>query len=81
MTTRSNIISFNIKNIHPFDVGQLLDNFGIAVRTGNHCAQPLMRFFYIPGTIRISFAISIYNSFEEIDFLFKTILKIFNFTY
>ncbi|NHU72637.1 SufS family cysteine desulfurase, partial [Candidatus Sulcia muelleri] len=41
--TRSNIISFNIKNIHPFDVGQLLDNFGIAVRTGNHCAQPLMR--------------------------------------
>ncbi|XZQ54239.1 MAG: SufS family cysteine desulfurase [Candidatus Karelsulcia muelleri] len=70
----SNIISFNIKNIHPFDVGQLLDNFGIAVRTGNHCAQPLMRFFYIPGTIRISFAI--YNSFEEIDFLFKTILKI-----
>ncbi|YCJ93660.1 MAG: SufS family cysteine desulfurase [Candidatus Karelsulcia muelleri] len=71
---RSNIISFNIKNIHPFDGGQLLDNFGIAVRTGNHCAQPLMRFFSIPGTIRISFAI--YNSFEEIDFLFKTILKI-----
>ncbi|XMD99201.1 MAG: SufS family cysteine desulfurase [Candidatus Karelsulcia muelleri] len=71
---RSNIISFNLKNIHPFDGGQLLDNFGIAVRTGNHCAQPLMRFFSIPGTIRISFAI--YNSFEEIDFLFKTILKI-----
>ncbi|WP_259292515.1 cysteine desulfurase [Candidatus Karelsulcia muelleri] len=71
---RSSIISFNIKKIHPFDVGKILDNFGVAVRTGNHCAQPIMDFFSIPGTIRISFAI--YNTFEEIDYLYKIIIKI-----
>lgn len=73
---RSSIISFNIKKIHPFDVGKILDNFGVAVRTGNHCAQPIMDFFSIPGTIRISFAI--YNTFEEIDYLYKIIIKIIN---
>lgn len=73
---RSSIISFNIKNIHPFDIGKLLDYFGIAVRTGNHCAQPIMDFLSIPGTIRISFAI--YNTFEEIYFFYKKILKIKN---
>ncbi len=59
------VISFNIKGIHPYDVGTLLDKMGIAVRTGHHCAQPVMDFFQIPGTIRASF--SFYNTREEID--------------
>ncbi len=59
------VISFNIKGIHPYDVGTLLDKMGIAVRTGHHCAQPVMDFFQIPGTIRVSF--SFYNTREEID--------------
>ena len=59
------VISFNVKNIHPFDVGTLLDKQGIAVRTGHHCTQPLMAHFCIPGTIRASFAF--YNTKEELD--------------
>ena len=59
------VISFNIKGIHPYDVGTLLDKMGIAVRTGHHCAQPVMDYFQIPGTIRASF--SFYNTKEEID--------------
>lgn len=59
------VISFVIDNIHPQDVGILLDNRGVAVRTGHHCAQPLMELFGIPGTIRASFAM--YNTLEEVD--------------
>ncbi len=59
------VISFVIDNIHPQDIGILLDNRGIAVRTGHHCAQPLMDRFGIPGTSRASFAV--YNTKEEID--------------
>jgi cysteine desulfurase / selenocysteine lyase len=59
------VLSFNIKNIHPYDIGTLLDKMGIAVRTGHHCAQPVMDFFGIPGTVRASFAF--YNTIEEID--------------
>lgn len=69
----SNIISFNIKNIHPFDIGSILNRLGIAVRTGNHCSQPLMNFLKVPGTIRISFAI--YNTIDEIDILYNGIIK------
>lgn len=69
----SNIISFNIKNIHPFDIGSILNKLGIAVRTGNHCAQPLMNFLKVPGTIRISFGI--YNTIDEIDILYNAIIK------
>ncbi len=64
-TQKTAVISFNIKGVHPYDVGTLLDKMGIAVRTGHHCAQPVMDFFQIPGTIRISF--SFYNTKEEID--------------
>jgi len=59
------VISFNVKNIHPFDIGTILDKQGVAVRTGHHCTQPLMTHFCIPGTIRASFAF--YNTKEEID--------------
>ena len=59
------VVSFVIKNIHPQDLGVLLDNQGIAVRTGHHCTQPVMDYFKIPGTVRASFAM--YNTKEEID--------------
>ncbi len=64
---KTSLISFVIDGIHPQDVGILLDNRGIAVRTGHHCAQPLMARFKIPGTIRASFAV--YNTLEEVDAL------------
>ena len=66
------VISFNVEGIHPYDIGTIIDKMGIAVRTGHHCAQPIMSFFDIPGTIRASF--SFYNTKEEID-LFITALK------
>ena len=59
------VLSFNVQGIHPYDVGSILDKFGIAVRTGHHCAQPIMDYYQIPGTIRASF--SFYNTTEEID--------------
>ena len=59
------VISFNVGDIHPYDIGAILDKLGIAVRTGHHCAQPIMDFFKIPGTIRASF--SFYNTKQEID--------------
>ena len=59
------VISFNVGEIHPYDIGAILDKLGIAVRTGHHCAQPIMDFYQIPGTIRASF--SFYNTKEEID--------------
>jgi cysteine desulfurase/selenocysteine lyase len=67
------VVSFIIKNIHPQDIGVLLDNQGIAVRTGHHCTQPLMARFQIPGTVRASFAM--YNTKEEIDKLVSGLQK------
>ena len=67
------VISFNVGTIHPYDIGSILDQMGIAVRTGHHCAQPIMDFYNIPGTVRASF--SFYNTFEEIDVLDKGIRK------
>lgn len=67
------VISFNLKGIHPYDVGTILDKFGIAVRTGHHCTQPIMDYYQIPGTIRASFAI--YNTTEEIDMLTEGLIK------
>jgi len=67
------IISFNLKGIHPYDIGSILDKMGIAVRTGHHCAQPIMDFYKIPGTVRASF--SFYNTIEEIDLMIKGLSK------
>ncbi len=66
-------ISCNIGNIHPYDIGTFVDKFGIALRTGHHCAQPIMDFYKIPGTIRASFAF--YNTKEEIDKLVSALFK------
>lgn len=71
---KAGVISFNVKNQHPFDVGTLLDKYGIAVRTGHHCTQPLMQILGVPGTVRISFAI--YNTKEEIDFFIEKLKKV-----
>jgi cysteine desulfurase/selenocysteine lyase len=68
------VVSFVLENIHPQDAGILLDNSGIAVRTGHHCTQPCMKIFGIPGTIRASFAV--YNTREEIDILVKGLHKV-----
>lgn len=62
---KTSVISFNLEGIHPYDVGTILDKLGIAVRTGHHCAQPIMDFYNIPGTVRASFAF--YNTLEEVD--------------
>jgi len=67
------VISFNIRGIHPYDIGSILDQLGIAVRTGHHCAQPIMDFFAIPGTVRVSF--SFYNTFVEIDRFVEAVNK------
>ena len=68
---KTSVISFNIEGIHPYDLGTLLDKMGIAVRTGHHCAQPIMDFYQIPGTVRASF--SFYNTTEEVDTLISGI--------
>lgn len=67
------VISFNIEGVHPFDIGSILDKFGIAVRTGHHCTQPIMSYYNIPGTVRASF--SFYNTKEEIDVLVAAVKK------
>lgn len=67
------VISFNVKGAHPFDVGTLLDKYGVAVRTGHHCTQPLMSHYNIPGTIRASFAI--YNTLDEITLFIDALKK------
>ena len=64
---KASVLSFLIGDIHPYDAGTILDRLGIAVRTGHHCTQPLMRRFDIPGTVRASFAL--YNTFDEVDAL------------
>ena len=73
LSKRTAVISFNLQNIHPYDVGVILDQLGIAVRTGHHCAQPIMDFYCIPGTVRASFAV--YNTFEEIDIFVEAVKK------
>ncbi len=70
---KTSVISFNINGIHPYDIGAILDKMGIAVRTGHHCAQPIMQFFDIPGTVRASF--SFYNTIEEIDAMVAAVKK------
>ncbi|MBI2521021.1 MAG: cysteine desulfurase [Bdellovibrio sp.] len=70
---RSSLVSFTIQDAHPHDLGTLLDQQGIAVRTGHHCNQPLMQFFKIPGTLRASFAF--YNSQEDIDRFIRALIK------
>jgi cysteine desulfurase/selenocysteine lyase len=62
-----------VDDIHPYDLGELLDKQGIAIRTGHHCAEPVMGFFCIPGTVRASFAM--YTTFEDIDRLVAGIKK------
>ena len=68
---KTSVISFNIEGLHAYDIGSILDKFGIAVRTGQHCAQPIMDYFKISGTVRASF--SFINTIEEIDELIKAI--------
>jgi cysteine desulfurase/selenocysteine lyase len=73
---KASVISFIINNAHPHDVGTILDRDGIAIRTGHHCTEPVMRRFNIPATSRASF--SFYNTFEEIDVLAKSLKKVIN---
>ncbi|TXC85477.1 aminotransferase class V-fold PLP-dependent enzyme [Luteibaculum oceani] len=73
---KASLVSFIVDGVHPYDIGTILDKMGIAVRTGHHCAQPIMDQFKIPGTIRASFAI--YNTTEEIDALVKGLERAIN---
>ena len=68
------VVSFIFDDIHPYDTGTILDKMGIALRTGHHCAQPVMEYFNIPGTVRISLAI--YNSHNEIDQVVEALQKV-----
>ncbi len=72
-TERAGAVSFLVGNIHPYDMGVLLDHCGVAVRTGHHCTQPIMTHFNIPGTVRASFAL--YNTTEDIDALVAAVIK------
>ena len=67
------VISFNLSNHHPSDIGSILDQFGIAVRTGQHCTQPIMDYYKIQGTVRVS--LSFYNTKSEIDLLIDALEK------
>lgn len=69
----SGVISFNVQGIHPYDLGMLLDKQGVAVRTGHHCAEPLINLLGLPGTVRISFAL--YNTLEEIDIMLAALKR------
>ena len=73
---RSGLISFIIDGIHPYDLGTIIDKMGVAVRTGHHCAEPVMTRFGIPGTVRASFAV--YNTLEEVDILVNAVNKAAN---
>ena len=70
---RSGLVSFIIKGVHPYDLGTLIDKMGVAVRTGHHCAEPVMTRFGIPGTVRASFAL--YNTMEEVDVFVNAVKK------
>ncbi len=70
---KASVISFNIAGIHPYDIGAIIDKLGVAVRTGHHCAQPIMDFYRIPGTVRASFAF--YNTKEEIDVFVEAVKR------
>lgn len=70
---KTSVVSFNIEGIHPYDIGTIIDKLGIAVRTGHHCAQPIMDFYEIPGTVRASFAF--YNTKDEVDRLVDALEK------
>ncbi|MEC7769589.1 MAG: cysteine desulfurase [Bacteroidota bacterium] len=70
---KTSVISFNIEGVHPYDIGTIVDKLGIAVRTGHHCAQPIMDFYRIPGTVRASF--SFYNTKEEVDKLVEGVTR------
>jgi cysteine desulfurase/selenocysteine lyase len=70
---KASVLSFILEGVHPADVGTLLDQQGVAVRTGNHCAQPIMDQYHLPGTVRASF--SFYNTFEDVDRLFLALDK------
>lgn len=72
-TKKTAVLSFNIDGIHPYDIGSILDKLGIAVRTGHHCAQPIMDYYKIPGTVRASF--SFYNTKQEINLMIEAIEK------
>lgn len=71
---KTSVISFNIDEIHPYDIGTIIDKLGVEVRTGHHCAQPIMDFYKIPGTVRASF--SFYNTLKEVDVLYSALLKV-----
>jgi cysteine desulfurase/selenocysteine lyase len=67
------VVSFNVGNIHPFDIGTLLDKYGIAIRSGHHCTQPIWEFYQVPGSVRAS--LSFYNTIEEIDYFIDALKK------
>ena len=73
---RSGLVSFVIDGIHPYDLGTIVDKMGVAVRTGHHCAEPVMTYFGIPGTVRASFAM--YNTIEEIEVFVKAVERAAN---
>jgi len=70
---RSGLVSFIIDGIHPYDLGTIIDKMGVAVRTGHHCAEPVMTRFGIPGTVRASFAM--YNTLGEVETFVKAVKK------
>ncbi|MCQ2311047.1 MAG: cysteine desulfurase [Paludibacteraceae bacterium] len=70
---KAGAVSFNVGHIHPFDIGTLLDQQGVAVRTGHHCAEPLIDYLHVPGTIRVS--VALYNTEEDIDKLISALKK------
>ncbi|MFT4838110.1 MAG: cysteine desulfurase/selenocysteine lyase [Nonlabens sp.] len=76
VTDKAAVISFNVASLHPYDIGTIIDKLGVAVRTGHHCAQPVMDRFEIPGTIRASFAF--YNTKEEIDVMVQALQRAVN---
>jgi len=71
---KASVLSFTIENVHPHDIGTILDQSGIAIRAGHHCAQPVMQFFDVPATARASFAF--YNTREEVDVLADAVQKV-----
>lgn len=73
---KSSVISFVVDGVHPYDIGVILDKLGVAVRTGHHCAQPVMNAFDIPGTVRVSLAM--YNTKEEVDILIDGLQRALN---